>query len=106
MKENETTRLEEFFRNQADWGPGTRVSDGPKTGFIIDWNIKNTFPLSGNFSIFYDDGDYREYDAFYFRYIRGVIHPVSRFQNNPETVNRAYKKYCENLFLGKLKDEY
>ena len=46
-----------FFESQKRFGHGTRVFACGQYGFIIDWDIKNTFPLSGDFSILYDNGD-------------------------------------------------
>lgn len=104
MRKGETSRLEEFWRNQNSFDSGTRVLSGLRPGFIIDWNLHG-FPLQGNFSILYDSGDYREYDAFYLRYIRGAFHPTNRWLNDSDVVENAYKRYCENLFLGKLRNE-
>lgn len=105
MRKGETSRFEEFWRNQESFDSGIRIVSGDRAGFIIDWNITGGLPLRGRFSVLYDCGDYREYDVFYFRHIRGVLDPASRWLNNPRTVKDSYKRYCENLFLGKLIDE-
>ncbi|MBS3075336.1 hypothetical protein J4429_02645 [Candidatus Pacearchaeota archaeon] len=105
MKKGEISRLEEFWRNQENFGSGKRTIDGARTGFIIDWNVKDSFPLRGSFSILYDDGDYREYDAFYFRYIRGLLNTKNRWMNDSRVVKSSFRRYCENLFLGKLVNE-
>jgi hypothetical protein len=105
MRKGETSRLEEFWRNQKDFGPGTRIQDGDRQGFILDWNVSNTFPLRGNFSVLYDDGNYKEYDVSYFRYLRKSLNSAYRWMNDSSLVKNSYKEYCENLFLGKLISE-
>jgi len=105
MRQGESNRLEEFWRNQNSFGPGTRITDGALLGFILDWNVTGGLPLQGNFSVLYDNGDYREYDVFYFRYVRGMLNSASRWMNESTVVKSSYRRYCENVFLAKLRDE-
>lgn len=105
MRKGETSRLEEFWRNQQTYGPGTRIGDGDRPGFIINWRIVQDFPMRGSFSVLYDNGDYREYDAIYFRYIRRILDSTSRWLNSLDAEKDSYRRYCDNLFLAKLIEE-
>ncbi len=100
MIENDS-RQADFMNCQKEWGIGKRVEACGREGFILEYDIEPTFPLSGIFAIFYDDGDFRRYDAVFLRYTRGTMDPREpAFLRRREVVEEAYQKFCENLFLS------
>ena len=97
------SRLDEFWKNQERLGVGSRVIACNRLGFITEWSIGDSFPLEGNFEIWYDDGEIGFYDAFFLRYSCLLLDASSRWRDSFDSKRSSYCRYCEHLFLSKLK---